>query len=146
MSDWLIVLVPVLVLVAVGLWIIFRWSGNKRPSADEVMSELIVPRASVLARLDFDVSPGQIFLTAPEVVIGRHSDDDILINDVRVSRSHARLRAVNGKFEIENLTVARESPNTLLVNGTAKEHAFLFDGDVVTLGGVNFAFHKGAAS
>jgi pSer/pThr/pTyr-binding forkhead associated (FHA) protein len=81
----------------------------------------------------------------PEVVIGRHSEDDIRVPDVRVSRHHARLVAKRGGgFEIHNLTAVRSEPNPMLVNGEAREHADINDGDVVSLGGVNFTFRAAA--
>ncbi|MDX2159637.1 MAG: cation:proton antiporter [Hyphomicrobiaceae bacterium] len=81
-------------------------------------------------------------LSKPEVVIGRHSSDDIRINDIRLSRHHARLVAVDGGYEIHNLTAVRSEPNPMSINGVEKEHALLQDGDRVSLGGIEFTFRK----
>ena len=88
---------------------------------------------------------GRFPLTKGEMLIGRHSNDDIRINDVRVSRQHARLVAAGGHYEIHNLTAVRSEPNPMLINDVAREHAVLADGDVVSLGGVKFTFRAKAA-
>lgn len=103
--------------------------------------EAVNPSGAPLAVLEFDSPPWSVAMTTPEVVIGRHSQDDIRITDVRVSRHHAKLIARReGGFEIHNLTSVRSEPNPMLVNGEPREHADIDDGDVVTLGGVSFTF------
>jgi Kef-type K+ transport system membrane component KefB len=82
----------------------------------------------------------ELALPKPEVVIGRHSSDDVRINDVRISRHHARLVTGAGRNEIHNQTAVRSEPNPMLVNGVEKEHAELKDGDVISLGGVSLTF------
>jgi len=91
-------------------------------------------------RLEFDEPVGTIAITKPDLVIGRHSDDDVLIPDVRISRHHARLTQTDGKYVLHNLTAVRAEPNPLLVNGQEREHVELHDGDRVSLGGVEFTF------
>ena len=89
--------------------------------------------------LQFEDNVGTVPLVKSEVVIGRHSQDDIRVPDVRVSRHHARLRLIDGgKVELTNLTADRSEPNPVTVNGVEKEHAVLVDGDRVSLGGVVF--------
>lgn len=83
---------------------------------------------------------GAVPITKPEVVIGRHSQDDIRISDVRVSRHHARLTAGPAGFEIQNLTAVRSEPNPMAINGVETERAALRDGDTISLGGVTFQF------
>lgn len=92
--------------------------------------------APALATLVFEDGLGQFRVTAPSTIIGRHSTDDIRINDVRVSRHHARL-ALNheNKLEIHNQTADRAEANPILVNGEEREHVVLNDGDTVVLGG-----------
>ncbi len=108
-------------------------------------SKTPVPVAVAGPALVFDNSIGRFPLTKGEVLIGRHSNDDIRINDVRVSRQHARLVANDGHFEIHNLTAVRSEPNPMLINDVAREHAVLADGDVISLGGVKFTFRAKAA-
>ncbi|MDX2156474.1 MAG: cation:proton antiporter [Hyphomicrobiaceae bacterium] len=98
---------------------------------------------NVLARLAFPDDIGNFPVAAPNVVLGRHSEDDIHINDIRVSRHHARLTLTHdGKFEIHNLTADRADANPILINGVAHEHAVLAEGDKVALGDAPpFTFH-----
>jgi Kef-type K+ transport system membrane component KefB len=93
--------------------------------------------------LIFDERLGTVAIDKPEIVIGRHSKDDIRVEDVRVSRHHARLLLADGKAEIHNQTAVRSEPNPILVNGVEKEHAELQDGDRVSLGGVQFTYRAG---
>ena len=96
------------------------------------------PDMPVLATLVFDRQDyGRAVITSPRVVIGRHSRDDIRINDVRVSRHHASLSLSDGgMFELHNQTADRAAANPIFVNGVEKERALLKDGDEVVLGGV----------
>ncbi|MDR3495976.1 MAG: FHA domain-containing protein [Ancalomicrobiaceae bacterium] len=107
----------------------------------------VAPRPSAasgpLAILEFDDDPKIVSVARPRVMIGRHSDDDIRIRDVTVSRHHALLElGLTGDFEIHNQTAGREEPNQLLINGVYKDHSVLADGDLVTLGGVTFRFRR----
>jgi K+:H+ antiporter len=91
------------------------------------------------AQLVFDQGIGIVPLQKSEVTIGRHRDDDVRINDLRVSRHHARLKALDdGHFEIANLTADRAEPVQMRVNGADKETAIIGDGDEVNLNGVTF--------
>lgn len=103
-----------------------------------------------LAMLEFDGEPGVVSVRSARLVIGRHSDDDLRIGDVTVSRHHALLsRGADGTFEILNQTADRPEPNQLLVNGIHRARATLADGDIVTVGAVSFRFRgpsgRGAA-
>lgn len=103
------------------------------------------PVPAVVPVLEFEGILGTIPVAKPEIVIGRHSGDDIFINDVRVSRHHAKLKQSNGSYEIYNQTAVRSEPNPILVNDVAREHALLHDGDVVSIGGVKFTYRGRAA-
>lgn len=100
--------------------------------------------AAVLAHLEFGPEHGgSVNVTSARTVIGRHSDANIRVNDIRVSRHHALLvQGEDGKFEIHNQMADRAEPNPILINGEIKEHATLNDGDKVSLGGVGFVFRQ----
>ena len=112
-----------------------------------VTSQPAAPAKAALARLEFDEGLGSFDVTGPTAQIGRHSDDDIRINDIRVSRRHARLsQNQDGRFEIHNLTADRAEANPITINGVVHEHAVLADGDKVVLGGAPaFTFHYAAS-
>ena len=70
------------------------------------------------ARLVFGDGIGEITVAKPELLIGRHSENDIRVNDVRVSRQHARLAATgDGRIEIRNETAGRSEPIRFLSMG-----------------------------
>lgn len=168
MRDLVFILLVALAGMGMALWALRRWPTQPRAEeqAPDTASRAPAPyRAeteqpdipepppirrdasgnAVFGTLEFDMAPWNVSLTQPEVVIGRHSEDDVRIPDVRVSRHHAKLVARrNGSFEIHNLTAVRSEPNPMLINGTEREHADIFDGDVVTLGGISFTFRRAA--
>lgn len=162
MLDWvatagpqLAMLVAIVVAVAIGIAAtvkrerqaaaLQRAATARHESTNAAVAQRVDPKPA-LAVLEFDVDPGVIAIGEPRVVIGRHSEDDIRIKDVTVSRHHARLEMnASGLFEIHNQTAERSEPNSLLVNGVSREHAELADGDVVTVGGVTFRFRREGA-
>lgn len=158
MRDWILIVVIALLSAGVGIWALRRkpLSAPDNPSREAARPETAAAAAPLpskptpaaeppLAVLQFDTAPGRVAITRSEVVIGRHSEDDIRVHDVRVSRHHAKLVAKRGGgFEIHNLTSVRSEPNPMLVNGEQREHADIADGDVVSLGGVTFTFRAAA--
>ena len=118
---------------------------DRRPQPHPLEAAPVTPAAAHgHPTLVFDNGHGTIPLLKSEVVIGRHSGDDVQINDIRVSRHHARLKAIDGVYEIHNQTAVRSEPNTMLVNGVEREHVRLSDGDRVSLGGIEFTFRAPA--
>ena len=111
------------------------------PNGPVVSQATVAKPAPVLATVEFEKGLGTFQVTLPRTVIGRHSDADIRVNDIRVSRHHALLAEIGGgKFEVHNQMADRAEANPILVNGIVKEHAVLADGDKVSLGGVGFTF------
>ena len=163
MRDWIVIGIVALLSAVVGFWALRRKPAIVVSTDPKVMvtppviakaaiesgvdsaTVAALPAESLLAVLMFEGPPGRVAVLRSEVVIGRHSEDDIRIPDVRVSRHHARLVAKRGGgFEIHNLTAVRSEPNPMFVNGEAREHADIRDGDIVSLGGVNFTFKAAA--
>lgn len=68
--------------------------------------------------------------------IGRHSDNDVVINDPSVSNKHARLNYEENFF----LTDLRSSNGTF-VNGKKILHTKLADGDAINFAGINATFY-----
>jgi hypothetical protein len=99
-----------------------------------------------IAVLEFADNLGSYPMRLQKISIGRHTDNDIRIEDVTVSRHHAIVSlAPNGGFEIHNLTSGRSERNPVLVNGVERDQATLADGDEVTIGSVRFRFLIGQA-
>jgi len=70
------------------------------------------------------------------VSIGRQLDNTLVIDDLRVSRRHAQLRAINGRYVIFDLN----SSGGTLVNGHRASQTVLYPGDVISLAGVTLIY------
>jgi FHA domain/FhaA, N-terminal domain len=68
--------------------------------------------------------------------IGRRLDNQVVIDDPRVSRTHAQLRVVKGRFVLFDLNSSGGS----FVNGQRITQSVLYPGDVISLAGVNLIF------
>ncbi len=75
-------------------------------------------------------------LTEPVINIGRHSNNDLVLNDPHVSRHHAQLRAINKRYVIFDIG----SIGGTLINDKPITQATLFNGDVVRLGMTNLIY------
>jgi pSer/pThr/pTyr-binding forkhead associated (FHA) protein len=70
------------------------------------------------------------------VSIGRRLDNTLVIDDPRVSRTHAQLRAINGLYVIFDLN----STGGTYVNGQRVSQNALYAGDVIWLAGVTLVY------
>ena len=75
-------------------------------------------------------------LTLSTINIGRRSDNHIVIDDRRVSRVHAQLRAIKGRYVIFDL----DSRGGTFVNDQRIHQSLLYPGDVISLAGVPLVF------
>jgi hypothetical protein len=75
-------------------------------------------------------------LTVPVVNIGRRLDNQLIIDDPRVSRNHAQLRSIKGRFVVFDLN----STGGTFVNGQRTSQTVLYPGDVISLAGVALIF------
>jgi hypothetical protein len=66
------------------------------------------------------------------VHIGRMPECDLVLDDPRVSRSHAQIRIVRGRYTLFDLG----STGGTFINGEQVMHAMLFPGDLISLAGV----------
>lgn len=101
--------------------------GNKKP---DVKAFLIVDGTRVIP-LDQIV-----------VKLGRKSDNQVVIDDPHVSRYHAQIQKVKGRFILMDL----DSTVGTSVNGKNIKQSFLKPGDVISLGGVPIIFGQGQAA
>ena len=72
--------------------------------------------------------------------IGRRVDNHLMIDDPRVSRIHAQLRAINNRYVIFDL----DSTGGTFVNGDRINKITLQPGDVISLAGVPLVFGQDA--
>ena len=77
-----------------------------------------------------------IDISADGIVLGREMNSDIVIEDDRASRAHARLRPSGRGWIVEDLG----STNGTRVNGFRSAAQLLLDGDKVTIGATVFTF------
>lgn len=75
-------------------------------------------------------------LDQPVINVGRRLDNHIVIDDPRVSRNHAQIRAIKDHFVIFDLN----SSGGTYVNGDRINQSILFPGDVLSLAGVTLIF------
>lgn len=75
-------------------------------------------------------------LTETVVNIGRRLENNLVIDDPRVSRNHAQLRAIKGRFVLFDLN----STGGTFVNGQRTSQTVLYPGDVISLAGVALIF------
>ena len=92
---------------------------------------------NVSTKCFFDRRWGQGFSANTSVVnIGRRLDNQLAIDDPRISRSHAQLRAIKGRFVIFDLN----STGGTFVNAQRTSQSVLYPGDVISLAGVPLVF------
>ncbi len=70
------------------------------------------------------------------VNIGRRLDNSLVIDDPRVSRNHAQLRAIRGRYVLFDLN----SSGGTYINGQRTTQSVLYPGDVISLAGVSLIF------
>ena len=75
-------------------------------------------------------------LKTPVINIGRRLDNQLVIDGPRVSRNHAQLRAINGRYVMFDLN----STGGTFVNGQRANQTVLYPGDVISLAGVALIF------
>ena len=77
-------------------------------------------------------------LNQPMIKIGRQLDNHIILEDPRVSRSHAQLKLINDHFVIFDLN----STGGTFINGQRTSQSVLYPGDIISLAGVKFIYSQ----
>ncbi|WP_371483872.1 FHA domain-containing protein [Kitasatospora sp. NBC_00315] len=110
-------------------------TGLPAPAAQERPS-LVAPQESAVFRQPTSVRP----LPARTIRIGRADDNDIVLDDLVVSRHHAELRALpGGAYEIADLA----SHNGTYLNGRAVVSATVGPADIIGVGHSAFCLQGG---
>ncbi|QRN83576.1 DUF3662 domain-containing protein [Chloroflexota bacterium] len=81
-------------------------------------------------------------LLTPIINIGRHSDNDLVLDDLYVSRHHAQIRAINKHYVVFDVG----STGGILLNGKKVSQATLRPGDVLKIGMVNLIYIQDVTS
>lgn len=91
----------------------------------------------ILTSNDTSVVKRRLEFDGGSIVIGRHPDCDIIIDDASVSRRHAKIESDNGVYFIQDL----ESRNGTYLNSQAIHRSTrLFDGSEINICDVRFVF------
>lgn len=96
-----------------------------------VMLPVVPPGASLL------YNGTSIPLMKPVINLGRHRDNDIILDSPTVSRHQAQMRLRSGHFMLFDVS----SKGTTHLNGTPVSEAFLKSGDVMLLAGQTLVYH-----
>ena len=93
---------------------------------------------AILTSNDASVVKRRLEFDDGKIVIGRHPDCDIIIDDASVSRRHARIEFLDGVYFVEDL----DSRNGTLLNSQSVHKSMrLFDGSEIVICDVRFNFH-----
>lgn len=106
--------------------------GIQNTSSGEAVENAGIPENAFLIIEGVKVHP----LTESVVNIGRRLENQLVIDDPRVSRNHAQLRAIKGRFVLFDLN----STGGTFVNGQRTSQTVLYPGDVISLAGVALIF------
>jgi pSer/pThr/pTyr-binding forkhead associated (FHA) protein len=97
--------------------------------------------ASTVGRIVVRTAGGseEYALASPSIVLGRAMSSDIVVEDPRASRTHARLERAEDGWTLVDLG----SANGTRVNGVRVERATLADGDTIGVGDTELRFEVG---
>jgi len=96
------------------------------------------PEATAIPESAFLIIDGvkEFPLKKPVINVGRRLDNDLVIDDPRVSRHHAQLRAIKSRYVLFDLN----SSGGTFINGQRTSQTVLYPGDVISLAGVSLIF------
>ena len=104
-------------------------------------ADLPAERAAIIENMPSNafliVNGTNIFPLNQKVInIGRRDDNQLVVNDARVSRIHAQLRVFKGRYVIFDL----DSTGGTFVNSERVHQHILYPGDVISLAGVPLVY------
>ncbi len=106
--------------------------------SDDTQAENAMPENAFLIVEGVKMFP----LKLTVVNIGRRLDNQLVVDDPRVSRNHAQLRAIKGRYVLFDL----DSTGGTFVNGQRANQTVLYPGDVISLAGVSLIFGQDSAT
>jgi len=106
-------------------------------NANPIDSEIVDESEKIPANAFLIIEGVKVFpLTTHVINIGRRLDNQLVIDDPRVSRNHSQLRAIKGRYVLFDLN----STGGTFVNGQRINQSVLYPGDVLSLAGVALIF------
>ncbi len=100
-------------------------TGVMKAAGEEVLSQP-APKAILIVN-----GKSHVPIERPILNLGRHRDNDVIFEDIHVSRHHAQIRLRFGKYVLFDLG----SSAGTLVNGHPIQEAVLHSGDIIMLAG-----------
>lgn len=117
----------------------------ERPIAQEAQHTALLPQVEAAAATPAVVSRPEIVFNDQTYAVfrsptrlGRLPDNDIVLNDKRVSRHHAEVVQRDGRWMVRDAG----STNGTAVNGKVLSEAVLRGGDVISLGGLEVIWQQ----
>ena len=120
--------------------------GLRSVDSEEALEQLTTEERNVISQLNPESAMliihrgpnrGERFLLdSPDSSIGRSGDNDVLLDDVTVSRKHANIRRAGERFELIDLG----SLNGTYVNNNSIARATLTSGDEIQFGKFHMLF------
>ncbi|MEI8132226.1 MAG: FHA domain-containing protein [Leptolinea sp.] len=101
------------------------------PQADIILGDTIPTNAFIIVN-----GLETILLTQLIFNIGRRLENDLIIEDARISREHSQIRAVKGQYVIFDLN----SAGGTFVNSVRVSQQPLYPGDVISLAGIPLVY------
>jgi len=95
---------------------------------------------ALLTSSDDSVVKPKIELESKPIIIGRHPECDVQIDDGSVSRHHAQIAQENGNFYVQDLNSRN---GTFLNNSAVHQPTKLYDGSEIRICDVRFTFYTG---
>lgn len=120
--------------------------GLRSVDSEDALEQLTSEERSVISQLNPESAMliihrgpnrGERFLlNSPETSIGRSNENDVLLDDVTVSRKHANIRRAGERFELIDLG----SLNGTYINNNSIARATLNSGDEIQFGKFHMLF------
>lgn len=129
---------------ATSMLMLMQNSTTVGEAQDSISSKTAKPSKKVKLSQAFLIVGGNrtVLLTRQGLTIGRRSDMSLVIDDPHVSRVHAQIRLVQGRYVIFDL----DSRGGTFVNDQRVTQCFLHPGDVISLAGVQLVFGQESSS
>jgi len=114
-------------------------TGEETTQVAHQSSVMDAPKEASLVQIYGPSLGSRYVLDKAEITIGRDASNDIVLDNVNVSRAHARLLCHDGRVVLEDLG----STNRSAVNDQGITNADLRNGDIVKIGSVILKFLTG---
>lgn len=117
-----------------------RVQPNRGPAqaSPTAQPQVQAPPAASLSPLVGDLAGREFAISKTLLSIGRGLDNDLVIDDPRVSRHHAQITFRHSHYLLRDL----RSTNGTFVNAQSVDAVVLAPGDIVSIGGFELAFNQ----